>query len=103
MKTPMDHYLKLNPASAVGFVARVESAMGAKLSLRRNSLSYSAEGKVSEAVDTAAVSSRSRTSMAYAGLRRQATRYMLNGDVERYMRILHEMLTIRTLSRMAVS
>ena len=39
----------------------------------------------------------------YLRLKRQATRYMLNGDVERYMRILHEMLTIRTLSRMAVS
>ncbi|MBK7295478.1 MAG: hypothetical protein IPI91_01905 [Flavobacteriales bacterium] len=39
----------------------------------------------------------------YLRLKRQATRYMLKGDVERYMRLLHEMLTIRTLSRMAVS
>lgn len=39
----------------------------------------------------------------YLKLKRQAMRYMLNGDVERYMHLLKEMMVIRTLGRMAVS
>ena len=58
----------MNPEYAIGFVARVESAMAATLSPRRNSLGYAAEGKVGEAYAAAAISGRSRIPIAYSGL-----------------------------------
>jgi len=56
------------PEYAIGFVARVENAMAATLSPRKNSLSYSAEGKVCEAHADTAISDRSRNPIAYSGM-----------------------------------
>ena len=56
------------PEHAVGFVARVASAMAARVSLRRNSPSYSDETKPSEAIAAAAIASRSRNPTAYSGI-----------------------------------
>ena len=57
----------LNPEYAVGFVARIESAMAARVSLRRNSPSYSDERKPSEAFAAAAISGRSRNLLHIPG------------------------------------
>ncbi len=54
------------PEHAVGFVARVASAMAPRVSLRRNSPSYSDERKPSEAIAAAAIASRSRNPTAYS-------------------------------------
>jgi hypothetical protein len=60
----------------VDFVARVESAMAARVSLRRNSPSYSDERKPSEALAACAgrrpgtaISGRSRNPTAYSGFK----------------------------------
>ena len=58
-----------NPDYAVGFVARVESAMAARVSLRKNSPSYSDERKPSEALGAAVISGRSRSPTAYSGFK----------------------------------
>ena len=57
-----------NPEYTVGFVASVKFATVSRLSLRKDSLSYSAERKSSETFDTKANLGRSRNSTAYSGL-----------------------------------
>jgi hypothetical protein len=56
-----------DPEYAVGFVARVESAMAARVSLRRNSPSHPDERKASETLAAAVISDRSRNPIAYSG------------------------------------
>ena len=58
----------LNPDHAVGFVARVKSAMVSRFSLRNGSHSYNAERKTSVTVDTAVILGRSRNPIACSGL-----------------------------------
>ena len=58
----------MNPEYAIGFVMRAKSAMVSRVSLRRNSPSYSDERKASEAVDTEVILGRNRNPIAYSGL-----------------------------------
>jgi len=52
--------MEFNPHFAMEFVARVEMIMRSRLSLRRNSLSYSAERKGKKLFDITVISARSR-------------------------------------------
>jgi len=56
-----------DPEFVIGFVTRAERAKAATLSLRRNSLGYSTDGKVGEADGAEAISGRSRSPIAYSG------------------------------------
>ena len=82
-----------NPEYAVNFVARVESAMAARVSLRRNSPSYFDERKLSEALAATAISGRSRNPTAYSGFKEDVSR----------LRKGHAHLNMATIRRTALN
>ena len=77
-----------NPEYAVDFVARVESAMAARVSLRRNSLSYAYERKASETL-----SGHSRNPTPYSGFKEDVSR----------LRKGHAHLNMATIRRTALN